>query len=96
MKKAMILHVTDVEEDVSPEGVSDLIKTLRSMGISTVLVAKSDQEVLRGWSLLISKGVRQVMLMKVYYSPSMNWFESRNAPSMLRQNQEGSTVSILN
>jgi len=96
MQKAMILHVIDVEEDVSPEGVTDMIQSMRSLGISTVLVAKSDQEVLRGWCHLIAKGIRHVMLMRVYYSVSMNWFESRHDPSLLRRTSEGTAMSMLN
>ncbi len=96
MQKAMILHVIDVEEDVSPEGVTDMIQSMRSLGISTVLVAKSYPEVLRGWRDLIARGIRHVMLMRVYYSVSMNWFESRHAPSVLRRNPEPTAMSMLN
>lgn len=96
MKKAAILHVTDVEEEVSPQGVANLISTLRSMDVSTVLVAQSDQEVLRGWMHLTDRGMEQVLLMRVYHNAAMSWFESRNAPAVLRRDPKAFIGATLN
>ncbi len=96
MKKIMILYVTHVQEKVSPEGVPDLIRTLRSLNISTVLVASSEREVINGWLDLITHGMHQVMFMRVAYNAEMNWFESRDAPLELWRKPKSFALPILN
>ena len=96
MKKSMIVYVTHVEEEVAPEGLADLIKTLRSIDISTVLVASSEREVINGCLHLITHGAHQIIFMRVAYNAAMNWFESRDTPSVLWKKPRRFALPILN
>ncbi|MHC1730394.1 MAG: hypothetical protein AB9866_31080 [Syntrophobacteraceae bacterium] len=83
MKKGMILYVTRGKEEVPIQGVADLIETSRSLGISAVSVAVSEEDVIYGWFHLITRGMHQVLLMRVVYDSVLNSFESRGVPLRL-------------
>jgi hypothetical protein len=96
VKKAMILYVVHVEEEVSSEGVEELIETLRLIGVSTVFVASSEKEIIHGSFHLIIHGADQILFMRVAYNAGMNWFESRDTPLVLWRKPEKFILSILN
>lgn len=83
MKKGMVLYVMDGKQDVPLQDVSDLIKTSRSLGVSAVSVATSEEEVVQGWWHLTSRGMHQVLLMTVVYDAALDRFEARGAPLRL-------------
>ena len=83
MKKGMILYVTQGKEEVPLQGVEDLIKTSRALGVSAVSVAISEEDVVHGWWHLITRGMHQVLFMTVAYDAALDRFESRSAPCRL-------------
>ena len=83
MKKGMILYVTEGREDVPLQSAAELIETSRSLGVTAVCVAVSEEDVVHGWWHLITKGVHQVLFMTVVYDPVLRKFESRGAPVRL-------------
>jgi hypothetical protein len=83
MKKGMILYVTQEQNEVPPHGLQDLIETSRSLGVSAVSVALSQEDVVSGWVHLVAGGVGEVLFMTVAYDASRGSFESRGAPLRL-------------
>lgn len=83
MKKGMILYVTEGKEDVPMQGAAELVETCRSLGVTAVSVATSEEDVIHGWWHLVTKGVHQVLLMLVAYDAVLQKFESRGAPVRL-------------
>jgi hypothetical protein len=85
MKKGMILYVTQGQgkEDVPVQGAEDLIETSRSLGVSAVAVAISEEDVVYGWWHLVTRGMHQVFFMAVTYNSGSNRFESRGVPRRL-------------
>lgn len=83
MKKGMILYVTEGREEIPLQGAEDLVEASRSLGVTAVSVATSEEDVAHGWWRLIARGVHQVLLMMVTYDPALRKFESRGAPVRL-------------
>jgi hypothetical protein len=83
MKKGMILYVTQGKEDVPVQGEAEMIETARSMGVTSVCVATSEEEAMHGWWRLITRGAQQVLFMTVAYDPVLDRFESRSNPVRL-------------
>lgn len=83
MKKGMILYVTEEKEEVTLQGAEELIETSRSLGISAVFVATSEEEVIHGWFALITRGMHQILFMTVVYDAVLDRFESRGDPLRL-------------
>ncbi len=83
MKKGMILYVTEGKEEVPLKGVNDLVETSRSLGVSAVSVATSEEDVVYGWWRLAARGMQQVLFMAVAYDPDLDRFESRGKPLLL-------------
>ena len=83
MKKGMILYVTEGKEEVPLQGAADLIEASRSLGVTAVSVATSEEDVVHGWWHLVTRGAHQVLLMMVTYDSALQKFESRGAPVRL-------------
>jgi hypothetical protein len=83
MKKGMILYVTQGKEDVPLQAASELIETARSLGVTTVCVATTEEDAIHGWWSLIVRGMRQVLFMTVAYNAALDRFESRGTPVRL-------------
>ena len=83
MKKGIILYVTEGKEEVPLQGAADLIETSRSLGVTAVSVATSEEDVVHGWWHLVTRGVHQVLFMTVAYDAALQKFESRGAPVRL-------------
>lgn len=79
MRKGVIVYVTRVEEEVSPQGAEILIEFLRAKGITTVFMASSEEEAIHGWFHLLTRGISEVLLLMVAFNASTNTFESRRA-----------------
>jgi hypothetical protein len=83
MRKGMILYVTQEKNEVPLQGMEDLIETSRSLGISAVSVALSEEDVVTGWFHLIAGGAGEVLFMTVAYDAAQGSFESRGTPLRL-------------
>ncbi len=83
MKKGMILYVTQGKEDVPLQGAEEMIETARSLGVTSVCVATTEEEAAHGWWSLITRGAQQVLFMTVDYNPVLERFESRSNPVRL-------------
>jgi hypothetical protein len=83
MKKGMILYVTQEQDEVSPHGLEDLIVTSRSLGVTAVSVALSEEDVVSGWVHLVAGGASEVLFMIVAYDAARGRFASRGAPLLL-------------
>ena len=96
MKKAAILYVTNVEEEISCDGMEDLIDTLRSIGVTTVSLANSEKELIHGCFHLITHGAGEILYVTVAVNTGTNCFESRDAPLVLWRQPEKFMLSFLN
>jgi hypothetical protein len=83
MKKGMILYVTEGKEDFPLQASAELIETARSLGVTAVSVAITEEDAANGWWGLISRGVQQVLFMTVAYNALLDNFESRGTPVRL-------------
>ncbi len=83
MKKGMILYVTQGKEDVPLQAAAELIETARSLGVTAVCVALTEEDARHGWWSLITRGMQQVLFMTVFYNAVLDRFESRGAPVRL-------------
>ena len=83
MKKGMILYVTQGREDVPLQCATELIETARSLGVSAVSVANSEEDAVYGWWSLITRGVQQVFFMTVAYDAVPGRFKSLSSPVRL-------------
>jgi len=83
MKKGMILYVTEGKEELPLQETADLIEASRSLGVTAVSVATSEEDVVHGWWHLVTRGVHQVLFMTVAYDASLQKFESRGIPVRL-------------
>jgi hypothetical protein len=83
MKKGMILYVTQEHNEDPPHGLEDLIETSRSLGVSAVSVALSEEDVVSGWVHLVAPGTSEVLFMTAAYDAARGSFESRGAPLRL-------------
>lgn len=83
MKKGMILYVMEGQEEVPLQGSEDLIEVARSLGVTAISVATSEEDVVHGWWHLVNGGARQVLFMTVAYNGDSRKFESRGVPVRL-------------
>ncbi|MFZ2446918.1 MAG: hypothetical protein WAW37_11225 [Syntrophobacteraceae bacterium] len=83
MKKGMILYVTQGKEDVPLQAAAELIETARSLGVTAVSVAITEEDAVHGWWGLLARGMRQVLFMAVAYNAALDKFESRGTPVRL-------------
>lgn len=83
MKKGMILYVTQGKEDVPPEAAAELIEEARTLGVTAVCVAISEDEAVHGWWTLMTRGMQQVLFMTAAYNSALNRFESQGVPVRL-------------
>jgi len=83
MRKGMILYVTQGREDVPLQTGAELLETARSLGVTAVCVASSEEDAVHGWCGLITRGVQQVLFMTVSYNAEVGMFESRGNPVRL-------------
>ena len=83
MKKGMILYVTQGKEDVPLQAAEELIETARSLGVTAVCVAITEEDAVHGWMSLLTRGMQQVLFMTAAYNAVLERFESRGAPVRL-------------
>ena len=83
MKKGMILYVTQGKEDVPLQAAEELIETARSLGVTAVCVAITEEDAIHGWWGLLTRGMQQVLFMTAAYNAVLERFESRGAPVRL-------------
>ena len=83
MKKGMILYVTQGKEDVPLQAAEELIETARSLGVTAVCVATTEEDAIHGWWGLLTRGMQQVLFMTAAYNAVLERFESRGAPVRL-------------
>lgn len=83
MKKGLILRVTDQKEPIPLEGVEDLLSVSKTLGVSSISVATSEDDAVRAWWHLIVHGVHRILVMKVGYNAAADRFESRGTPTWI-------------
>ncbi len=83
MKKGMIVYVTQGKEDVPLQAAAELIETARSLGVTAVCVAISEEDAVHGWWNLVTRGMQQVLFMTAAYNAVLDRFESRGFPVRL-------------
>jgi hypothetical protein len=83
MKKGMILYVTKGKEDVPLRTADEMIETARSLGVTDVCVAITEDDAVHGWYTLITRGMRQVFFVNVAYNAVHEKFECQGAPALL-------------
>jgi len=83
MKKGMVLYVTEGKADVPLQTAAELVATARSLGVTAVSVANSEEDAVYGWMSLITRGMQQVLFMTVAYDAALDRFESRGDPVRL-------------
>ncbi len=83
MKKGMILYVTQGKEDVPLQAAEELIETARSLGVTAVCVAITEEDAIHGWWGLLTRGMQQVLFMTAAYNAVLERFESQGAPVRL-------------
>ncbi len=83
MKKGMILYVTQGKEDVPLQAAAELIETARSLGVTAVSVAITEEDAVHGWGSLLTRGMQQVLFMTVAYNAVLDRFESQGVPVRL-------------
>jgi hypothetical protein len=83
MKKGMILYITQGKEDVPLQAAAELIQTARSLGVTAVCVAITEEDAIHGWWSLITRGMQQVLFMTADYNAVLDRFESQGAPVRL-------------
>ncbi|OIP94004.1 MAG: hypothetical protein AUK55_07770 [Syntrophobacteraceae bacterium CG2_30_61_12] len=83
MKQGMILYLTEEKQQIQLNGLTELIEASKALGITTISVATSQEEVLQGWWHLAAYGVQQVHLMMVTYDSTLQQFDSRGTPVRL-------------
>lgn len=83
MKKGMVLYVTEGKEDVPLQREEDLSEVTQSLGVTTVFVATTQEDVVDGWWKLIAKGMHQVVLMNVTYDSGSGNFQFLGTPFRL-------------
>ncbi len=88
MKRGMIIHITRGKEATPLKGPGELVEMSRSLGVDTVCVVTSEDEMADGWWHLLNRGVSQVLFMSVSFDPALGKF-SRGAPLLLRGSRCG-------
>jgi predicted secreted protein len=83
MKKGMILYITQGKEDVPLQAAADLIRKARSLGVTAVCVAITEEDAVHGWWSLLTRGMQQVLFMTADYNGVLDKFESQGAPVRL-------------
>ncbi len=83
MKTGLILYLTEEAHDRPRQGVEDLIETSRALGVSSVSVAVSQEDVACGWAHLVAEGIQEVLFMTVSYDAAKGSFVSCGAPLRL-------------
>jgi hypothetical protein len=83
MKTGMILYVTKGKEDVPIPDPMELSRTSRSMGVSAVCIATSEEEVAYGWWFLITRGMHHVSCVAAAYDGERSLFEPHGMPMRL-------------
>ncbi len=83
MKKGIILYVVQGKEDVPLKTGGELAQTAKSLGVTKVFVASSEEEATYGWMFLITRGIQQVLFMSVGYNAAEDRFETLGAPLRL-------------
>jgi hypothetical protein len=63
--------------------VEDLIETSRALGVSSVSLAVSQEDVASGWARLVAEGIQEVLFLTVSYDAASGSFESSGAPLRL-------------
>lgn len=83
MNKGMILYITEGKEDVPVQAATEMIETARSLGVTAVSVATTEEDAVYGWWTLIVKGMRQVFFMSAAYNADLDRFECQGTPVLL-------------
>jgi hypothetical protein len=83
MKKGMILYVAEGKGDVPLQREEDLVQVTRSLGVTTVCVATTEEDAVDGWWKLIAKGMHQVLFMTVAYDSMSGNFQFLGTPSRI-------------
>ena len=77
MKKSLILYLRQQKDAVPMSSAQDLVETSRSLGVTTVCVAVTTEEAVRGWWRLLTRRMEEVLFMTVGYDAAQGRFESR-------------------
>ena len=83
MKKGMILYVTEGKDEVPMQAADELVETARSLGVTAVSVATTEEDAVHGWYSLVTRGAQQVLFMPVAYNAVRNRFEIQGTPRRL-------------
>jgi hypothetical protein len=83
MKKGMIVYVTEGKDEVVLQDALDLDRASRSLGVSAVCVATSEDEMAYGWWHLISRGMHQVSCVSAAYDAAGGTFKPHGTPMRL-------------
>ena len=83
MKKGMILYITQGKEDVPVQAGTELVEAARSLGVTAVSVAISEEDAVHGWWNLLTRGTEQVWFMTAAYNAALDKFESHGTPVRL-------------
>lgn len=69
MKRGMIIYVAEGNEATPLKGPEELVEISRSLGVATVCLATSEEELADGWWHLLKRGVAQVLFLSVAFDP---------------------------
>jgi hypothetical protein len=70
MKKGVILYVTGGQEEVFSGPGLDLSLLRRQLGVQSVRVATSKDDITEGWWRMIAQGMQEVCCMRARFNPS--------------------------
>lgn len=83
MKKGMIVYVTEGKEEFRPENSPILGEASKTLGVSEVCVATSEDELAYGWWRLITRGMHQISCIAAAYDAGRDALEPHGAPLRL-------------
>jgi hypothetical protein len=83
MKKGLILYVIEGKEEMQMDDWSYFAEPPTSLGVSSVCVAVSEDEIAYGWWRLLARGMRQISCMKASYNAACGKLEPYGTPLRL-------------
>jgi hypothetical protein len=82
MNKGVILYITEGREEMHQDW-PDLKETCRFLGVKTVRLATSEDEIAYGWWEMLTRGIQQISCMRAAYDGGSDRFEPVGAPLRL-------------
>jgi hypothetical protein len=83
MKKGLIPCVTEGKEEMQTDDWSYSSEPPTSLGVSSICVAASEDEIAHGWWRLLARGIRQISCMKASHNAACGKLEPNGTPLRL-------------